>query len=135
MLCYTEQHNTIAITNAGTTQEHLERSKAPYATVNVARETNIKAFVAEDIAIPALRATGVDIAFESLVQGDGTVGDASAEVAVNIESMRAREVDAVFVVGDALVAVNAFIDEGYFPTLFFTRSPTIQSSTPCAAAL
>ena len=152
VLCYTEQHDTIAITQAGLTQERLERSNAPYATVNVSRETNIEAFVndgvtrglfdgltvavhstdatkvAEDIAIPALRAAGVDIAFESLVQGDGTVGGASAAVAVNIESMRARNIDAVFVVGDALVAVNAFIGEGYFPTLFFTDQGSAQGA-------
>ncbi len=42
--------------------------------------------------------------------------------------MRAHEVDAVFVVGDAIVAVNAFIGEGYFPTLFFTDQGSAQGA-------
>jgi hypothetical protein len=144
VLCYTEQHDTIAVANADMTQERLNRSTAPYATVNVARERNIESFVAEadaqglfddrtiavlstdaiavatDIAIPTLEDAGVSVEFESLIQGDGTVGGAAAELAVNVESMRARGVDAVFVVGDATVPVNTFIGEGFFPTLFFT---------------
>ena len=76
--------------------------------------------VATDVAIPALNDAGVSVEFESLIQGDGTVGGAGAELAVNVESMRARGVDTVVVVGDATIPVNTFIGEGFFPTLFFT---------------
>ena len=144
VLCYTEQHDTIAITNSGLTQERVDRSTAPYASVNAGRERVIGLLaadaaaaglfddrtvavlstdavdVAADIAIPALNDAGVDVEFEALIQGDGTVGGAGAELAVNVESMRARNVDTVVVVGDANVAVNTFIGEGFFPRIFFT---------------
>ena len=126
------------------TQERLNRSKAPYAAVNASRERTIESFTAEavkrgllddttvavvsvdatdvaaDITIPTLRSAGVDVEFESLIQGDGSVGGAAAELKADVESMRTSGVDAVFVVGDAIVAVNTFIGEGFFPTLFFT---------------
>jgi hypothetical protein len=154
VLCYTEQHDTIAIPNAGMTQERIERANAPYATINVDDPTKIAAFVADvvergllddatvavhssdaaavaaDIAIPELQGAGIDVEFESLIQGDGSVGGAAAELSVNVEAMRAKGVDTVFVVGDALVAVNTFIGEGFFPTLFFTE----QGSAAAAAA-
>lgn len=143
-LCYTEQHDTIAIVNAGLTQERLDRSTAPYASVNVARERSIESFVADgaqqglfaertiavlstdavevaaDIAIPTLNNAGVSVDFEYLIQGDGTLGSAALELASSVESMRAQGVDTVFVVGDAILAVNTFIGTGFFPTLFFT---------------
>jgi hypothetical protein len=144
VLCYTEQHDTIAITNSDLTQERVDRSTAPYASVNAGRERVIGLLasdaaaaglfddrtvavlstdaidVAADIAIPALNDAGVDVEFEALIQGDGTVGGAGAELAVNVESMRARNIDTVVVVGDANVAVNTFIGEGFFPRIFFT---------------
>mgnify|MGYP003337514931 FL=1 len=76
--------------------------------------------VAADVAIPALNDAGVSVEFESLIQGDGSVGGAAAELSVNVESMRARNIDTVVVVGDGTVAVNTFIGEGFFPRLFFT---------------
>lgn len=139
-----EQHDTIAVTNSDLTQERLDRSIAPYASVNAARERVIVAFtseaadaglfdgrtvavlatdafhVATDVAIPALNEAGVDVEFEALIQGEGTVGGAGAELAVNVEFMRARGVYAVVIVGDANVPVNTFIGEGFFPRLFFT---------------
>lgn len=144
VLCYTEQHDTIAVANSDMTQERLDRSSAPYASVNAARERVIDNFVSEaasaglfddrtvavvssdavdvavDVAIPALNAAGVEVEFESLIQGDGSVGGAAAELAVNVESMRVRNVDTVVIVGDATVAVNTFIGEGFFPRLLFT---------------
>jgi hypothetical protein len=66
----------------------------------------------------AVPPAGIDVAFESLIQGDGSVGGAASGVSVKIESMRARDVDAVFVVGDAIVATNAFIGEDFLPTMF-----------------
>ena len=144
VLCYTEQHNTIAVATADMTQERLDRSNAPYASVNAARERLIGSFVSEasaaglfdgrtvavvsvdavdvaaEVAIPTLSDAGVSVEFESLIQGDGSVGGATAELSVNVESMRARGVDAVVVVGDAAIAANTFISEGFFPRLFFT---------------
>jgi len=144
VLCYTEQHDTVAIANSDMTQERIDRSTAPYASVNARRERIIESLVDEasaaglfdgrtvavlstdaievatDVAIPALNDAGVSVEFESLIQGDGTVGGAGAELAVNIESMRARGVDTVVVVGDATIPVNTFIGEGFFPTLIFT---------------
>jgi hypothetical protein len=144
VLCYTEQHDTIAVANSDMTQERLDRSNAPYASVNAARERVIDNFaseaasaglfdgrtvavlsvdavdVAADVAIPALNDAGVSVEFESLIQGDGSVGGAAAELSVNVESMRARNIDTVVVVGDGTVAVNTFIREGFFPRLFFT---------------
>ena len=144
VLCYTEQHDTVAIANSDMTQERIDRSTAPYASVNARRERIIESLideasaaglfdgrtvavlstdaieVATDVAIPALNDVGVSVEFESLIQGDGTVGGAGAELAVNVESMRARGVDTVVVVGDATIPVNTFIGEGFFPTLIFT---------------
>jgi len=144
VLCYTEQHDTVAIANSDMTQERIDRSTAPYASVNARRERIIESLVDEasaaglfdgrtvavlstdaievatDVAIPALNDVGVSVEFESLIQGDGTVGGAGAELAVNVESMRARGVDTVVVVGDATIPVNTFIGEGFFPTLIFT---------------
>jgi len=144
VLCYTEQHDTIAVANSDMTQERLDRSNAPYASVNAARERVIDNFVEEaasaglfdgrtvavlstdavdvaaDVAIPALNDAGVSVEFESLIQGDGSVGGAAAELSANVESMRARGIDAVVVVGDGTVAANTFIGEGFFPRLFFT---------------
>ena len=144
VLCYTEQHETIAVVNADMTQERLDRSGVPYVSVNVTRERATQAFVAEsverdlfdgttvavvsvdaaaaatDVAIPALTDAGVDVELEVLIQGDGTVGGAAAELTANVESMRARGIDTVFVVGDAVIAVNTFIGEDFLPTMFFT---------------
>ena len=144
VLCYTEQHDTVAIANSDMTQERIDRSTAPYASVNARRERIIESLVDEasaaglfdgrtvavlstdaievatDVAIPALNDAGVSVEFESLIQGDGTVGGAGAELAVNVESMRARGVDTVVVVGDTTIPVNTFIGEGFFPTLIFT---------------
>jgi hypothetical protein len=144
VLCYTEQHDTIAVANSDMTQERLDRSNAPYASVSASRERIIDNFVSEatsaglfdgrtvavlsvdavdvaaEVAIPALNDAGVSVEFESLIQGDGSVGGAAAELSVNVESMRARGVDAVVVVGDATIAANTLIGEGYFPRLFFT---------------
>ena len=144
VLCYTEQHETIAIVNADMTQERLDRSTAPYVSVNVTRERATQAFVADtverglfdgatvavvsvdaaaaasDVATPALNEAGVDVELEVLIQGDGSVGGAAAELTTQVESMRARGIDTVFVVGDAVIVVNTFIGEGYFPTMFFT---------------
>ena len=144
VLCYTEQHDTIAVANGDLTQERLDRSVAPYASVNPARERIIDLFVAEsverglfadrtiavlstdaadvaaDIAIPALTDAGVTVDHEHLIRSDGTLGSAAVAVASSTEAMRAQDVDAVFIVGDAIVAVNTFIGAGFFPTLFFT---------------
>ncbi|MDG2234481.1 MAG: ABC transporter substrate-binding protein, partial [Ilumatobacter sp.] len=149
VLCYTAQHDTIAVANADMTQERLDRSTAPYVSVNAARERIIESLVDEasaaglfdgrtvavlstdaievatDVAIPALNDAGVSVEFESLTQGDGTVGGAGAELAVNVESMRARGVDTVVVVGDATIPVNTFIGEGFFPTLIFTDQGSV----------
>ena len=143
VLCYTEQHDTAVIANAGMTQERFDRSGSPYVAIEVAQEAKVDAFVtkavelglfdgrtlavhstdavavAEDNALPALSEAGVEVAFESLVQGDGSVGGAAAEVALNVESMRARNIDTVVIVGDAIVAINTFIGEGFFPNLLF----------------
>ena len=144
VLCYTEQHDTIAVVNADMTQERLDRSTAPYVSVNVTRERATRAFVARaadeglfddktiavlsvdaasaatDVAVPALQAAGIDVELEVLIQGDGSVGGAAAELGTQVESMRARGIDAVMVVGDAQIPVNTFIGSGYSPTLFFT---------------
>ena len=144
VLCYTEQHETIAIVNANMTQERLDRATAPYVSVNVTRERATQGFVADsvvqglfdntavavvsvdavaaatDVAIPALTDAGVTVELEVLIQGDGSLGGAASELSANVESMRARGIDTVFVVGDAVIAVNTFIGEGYFPTMFFT---------------
>ncbi len=133
-----------AIVNADMTQERLDRSTAPYVSVNVTRERATRAFVARaadeglfddktiavlsvdaasaatDVAVPALQAAGIDVKLEVLIQGDGSVGGAAAELGSQVESMRARGIDAVMVVGDAQIPVNTFIGSGYSPTLFFT---------------
>ena len=158
VLCYTEQHEAIAVVNADMTQERLDRSAAPYVSVNVTRERATQAFVAEsvqrglfddrtvavlsvdaaaaatDVAIPALNDAGAGVELEVLVQGDGSVGGAAAELTANVESMRARGIDTVFVVGDAVIAVNTFIGEGYFPTLFFTDQGAANTTAVRAAA-
>jgi len=144
VLCYTEQHDTIAIANADMTQERLDRSTAPYVSVSATRERATRAFVARaadeglfdgkttavlsvdaasaatDVAIPALQDAGIDVELEVLIQGDGSVGGAAAELGTQVESMRARGIDAVMVVGDAQIPVNTFVGAGYSPTLFFT---------------
>ena len=144
VLCYTEQHDTIAVVNADMTQERLDRSTAPYVSVNVTRERATRSFVARaadeglfdgktiavlsvdaasaatDVAVPALQDAGIDVELEVLIQGDGSVGGAAAELGTQVESMRARGIDAVMVVGDAQIPVNTFIGAGYSPTLFFT---------------
>ncbi len=144
VLCYTEQHDTIAVVNADMTQERLDRSTAPYVSVNVTRERATRSFVARaadeglfdgktiavlsvdaasaatDVAVPALQDAGIDVELEVLIQGDGSVGGAAAELGTQVESMRARRIDAVMVVGDAQIPVNTFIGAGYSPTLFFT---------------
>jgi len=144
VLCYTEQHDTIAIANADMTQERLDRSTAPYVSVSATRERATRAFVARaadeglfdgktiavlsvdaasaatDVAIPVLQDAGIDVELEVLIQGDGSVGGAAAELGTQVESMRARGIDAVMVVGDAQIPVNTFIGAGYSPTLFFT---------------
>lgn len=143
-LCYTEQHDTIAIANGDLTRERLDRSTAPYASVNASRERIIGSFVAEgverglfddrtiavlstdaadvaaDVAIPALTDAGVAVEQEHLIRSDGTLGGAAVAVSNATETLRAGGVDAVFVVGDAIVAVNTFIGAGFFPTLYFT---------------
>ena len=144
VLCYTEQHDTIAVVNADMTQERLDRSTAPYVSVNVTRERATRSFVARaadeglfdgktiavlsvdaataatDVAVPALQDAGIDVELEVLIQGDGSVGGAAAELGTQVESMRARGIDAVMVIGDAQIPVNTFIGAGYSPTLFFT---------------
>lgn len=144
VFCYTQQHETVAIANADLTTDRVERSDAPYASLNASRERTIQEFisvtveqgrfdgstvavlstdaveVASDIAIPSLEAEGVDVAFEALVRGDGSLGGAAGELAVGIDSMKAAGVDTVVVVGDAVIAINLFIGAEFFPKLFFT---------------
>jgi len=151
VLCYTEQHETIAITHSGLTQERLARANAPYASVSAAADQQVEAFIADaaerglfdgltvavasldavdmgrDVAVPALEAAGVDVAFESFPDGDGTVGGAAGALSVDIESMRQRDVDAVVMVGDAIVSTNTLITEDFTPTLFLTEFGSTQA--------
>ena len=152
VLCYTEQHETIAIANADMTQERIDRANAPYAVVSATRERSSAAFVEEaiaqglfegktvavlsidahdaanDVVIPGLTAVGVDVELDVLIQGDGSVGGAAAELTPNIESMRSRNIDTVVIVGDTNIPVNTFIGEGYFPTLFITDQGAAQTT-------
>ncbi len=144
VFCYTEQHDTVAIANSDLTQERVERSIAPYASVNASRERTIGLFideavesglfegrtvavmssdaieVTEAIAVPALEAAGITVEGIYLTQGDGTIGSAAVEAAAAAEAMKVQGVDTVLVVGDAIVAVNSFIGADFAPTILFT---------------
>ncbi len=153
VLCYTEQHDMIAILGQNMTQERLDRSTAPFATATASEERSIRAFVdslveaglfeglklavhstdaspvARDIALPALQHAGVEVAFESFIEGDGTLGGAADAVAVNVENMRSRNIDAVLIIGDAVLATNTFIGEDFLPTMFFANMGNAQAVT------
>jgi hypothetical protein len=145
VLCYTESHDTVAIVQTGMTAERLARSNAPYATVDQSAERNIEAFItaaterglfedktvavhaadaetiAQEIAVPALEAAGIDVVFESYPANDGSVEGVEASTEINVEAMRARGVDAVVVVGDAIVATRSFLADDFVPALFLTE--------------
>lgn len=144
VFCYTEQHDTIAIANSDLTAERVERSVAPYASVNASRERIIDLFVGdavdaglfdgrsvavlstdaievtETIAIPALADAGVVVEQEYLIQSDGTVGATAVELSAAAEAMKVQGIDTVVVVGDAILAVNSFIGADFAPTILFT---------------
>jgi hypothetical protein len=146
VLCYTEQHDTVAVTADFMTDERRARSVAPYVTAAASSERVLTSFVdtavdqgllegktvavhstepanhalVTDLVVPQLEAAGIDVVFESLIEAGGAdVGSASEAAALNAEAMRGKGVDAVVVVGETLVIANAFIGVDYFPTMLF----------------
>jgi hypothetical protein len=145
VLCYTEQHDTVAVTAGNMTEERLSRSTAPYSTAEASTDRKVTEFVdraveeglfegktlavhatepqdqatVTDVLVPALEEAGVDVAYESLLEGSGAdVGSAAEAAALNTEAMRQAGVDAVFVVGDTIVVGNEFVAADFAPSLF-----------------
>lgn len=145
VLCYTEQHETIAIMDRNMSEERLARAAAPYATAGPTEERILTEMVdtaaaeglldgatvavhstepenhslATDVLTPALEAAGANVVFKSLIEvGGSDVGASGEAIAFNAQLMADEDVDTVFVVGDSLVVSTTFAAEGFTPTLF-----------------
>ncbi len=154
VLCYTEQHETVAVSDSFMTAERLSRASSPYAAAGATQERIAVSFVEEaaeaglfegktlavhatepenhdlatEIVVPALEDAGVDVVVESLIEGTGgDVGSASEQAVIKTEAMRAEDVDAVFVVGDSLLISNSFVAEGFAPSMFYSEMGSLQA--------
>ena len=149
-ICVTETHST-ALIGAPFTSDNRARANAPWVSLEVASDRVLEVFVSaldkagllndlgnaavysgagrqelvDDVLVPALEATGVEIAKRTVI--DVPAGDTQAGAAVwrtFVEIYRNADINTVFIDGDNIFGVEQLIQGGLDVTLFNAERTT-----------